>query len=119
MSDNEEVVEVKEAPKKPIFLKNVASEMITLISSDGFEFLVDKRCLMYSKTIKTLLSGMYKENEENKIVFDEIKSNILEKVIQYCYYKQRFDFDPENRKDFKIEPEISIQLMIASQYLEL
>lgn len=118
MSDIEEIPDEEEV-KKPIFLKNEPKEMITLVSSDGFEYLVDKRCLKYSKTIKTLLSGMYKENEEKRIHFDEIKSNILEKVIQYCYFKQRFDFDPANRKEFKIEPEISIQLMLAAQYLEL
>src|SRR5690348_14557120 len=98
MSDIEEIVddEVKEKKEEVEFLTFNPSQMIKIVSSDGFEFFIDKRCAKYSKTISNMLSGDYKEKQENTIQFDNLDSKILEKVFQYFYFKQRYDNDSVN-----------------------
>eukprot|EP00761_Pharyngomonas_kirbyi_P014586 gb/GECH01014616.1/.p1 GENE.gb/GECH01014616.1/~~gb/GECH01014616.1/.p1 ORF type:complete len:119 (+),score=43.90 gb/GECH01014616.1/:1-357(+) len=97
-----------------------ASQMISIFSKDGYEFVVDKRVAMVSNTIKAMLTGIgeFKEQQEGKIYFDEMETNILEKVIQYFHYKCKYDEDPQNRPDFKIDPEIALELMMAAHYLD-
>jgi len=53
--------------------------MIKLISGEGHEFFVDRRCAMVSGTIKAMLSGQFAESR-GEIRFPEIPGVILEKV---------------------------------------
>ncbi|KAJ1566015.1 hypothetical protein HK096_004538 [Nowakowskiella sp. JEL0078] len=48
---------------------------VKLISSDGFEFIIDRKCAMASATIKILLSspGQFAESVQNEITFRDIK----------------------------------------------
>ena len=55
-------------------------------SAEGHEFLVDRKCACVSKTIEAMLAGNFAESK-GEIRFPEITTNILEKVIQYLYYK--------------------------------
>jgi hypothetical protein len=41
---------------------------------------------------------------------------ILDKVVRYMYYK--FKFSPES-PEFKIEPEIALELLVAANYLDM
>jgi len=47
--------------------EDVVFDTVKLISSDGFEFIIDRKCAMISGTIKNMLSspGIYLKN--NKI----------------------------------------------------
>jgi hypothetical protein len=57
------------------------NQIITIVSNDGREFLIDKRCAILSKTIKNLIDGKYKEEKENKIVISEFDGTLIEKVF--------------------------------------
>ena len=57
------------------------STMIKLISGEGHEFLVDRRCAMVSGTIKAMLSGQFAESR-GEVRFPEIPGVVLERVIQ-------------------------------------
>jgi c-di-GMP-binding flagellar brake protein YcgR len=108
-----------EEKKKVEFLSFDKSQMWTLVSNDEREFVVDIRCMLYSGVIKSMVNGPFMESTDKRIEFDQISGATLEKVIQYCYYKQRFDFDPQNRKEFPIDGDAAFLLMLAAQYLEL
>jgi len=56
---------------------------IKLISSDGHEFIVDRKCALVSGTIRSMMEGSFSEAEQGQINFREIATPILEKVIQY------------------------------------
>jgi len=56
------------------------------LSAEGHEFIVDRKCACVSKTIEAMLAGGFTESK-GEIKFPEISTNILEKVIQYLYYK--------------------------------
>lgn len=65
-----------------------------------------------------MLEGNFRESEDNVIRFPEIHGPILEKVIQYLYYKERNMNSKGKIPVFDIEPEIALELLVASNYLE-
>lgn len=96
-------------------------ETVKLISAEGFEFLIDYRAACVSATIKNMLSsqGKFTETELGEIRFPQISTAVLEKACQYFYYKLRWANAPS--KDiplFKVEPEMALELLMASNYLD-
>ena len=59
---------------------NEPSQYVTLVSSEGFEFVIERRCANVSGTIRAMLSGSYSEAKDNHITFPEISTAVLEKV---------------------------------------
>ena len=96
---------------------NIHPSMIKLKSAEGHEFFVDRRCAMVSGTIKAMLSGQFAESR-GEISFPEIPSIILEKLIQYLYYKVRYTNATFRIPEFHVEPEIALELLVASGYLD-
>lgn len=93
------------------------NSLIKLKSAEGHEFFVDRKCAMVSGTIKAMLSGQFAESR-GEISFPEIPGIILEKLIQYLYYKVRYTNSSQRIPEFEIEPEIAIELLIAAGYLD-
>lgn len=93
------------------------SNIIKLKSAEGHEFFVDRRCAMVSGTIKAMLSGQFAESR-GEISFPEIPAIVLEKLIQYLYYKVRYTNSSQRIPEFVIEPEIALELLLASGYLD-
>lgn len=48
------------------------------------------------------------ESKEGEIQFPEIKSSVLEKVIQYMYFKVKYSRGTQPAPEFEIEPEVAI-----------
>mmetsp|Transcript_19634 Transcript_19634/g.25427 ORF Transcript_19634/g.25427 Transcript_19634/m.25427 type:complete len:103 (+) Transcript_19634:43-351(+) len=93
------------------------SPYVTLVSAEDHEFIVDRTCASVSNTIKTMLSSQFRESE-GRIVLADISTPILEKVIQYFYYKQRYTNSQLKIPEFEIEPEIALELLLAANYLD-
>jgi hypothetical protein len=53
-----------------------------------------------------------------EISFPEIPAAVLEKLIQYLYYKVRYTNSSQRIPEFVIEPEMAVDLLIASGYLD-
>lgn len=96
---------------------NIHPSMIKLKSAEGHEFFVDRRCAMVSGTIKSMLAGQFAESR-GEISFPEIPSIIMEKLIQYLHYKVRYTNATYRIPEFQIDPEIALELLIASGYLD-
>ena len=73
-----------------------------------------------SKIIKSMMtsSGGFSERSSNKITFPEISGKILEKVCQYFYYKLQYTDSREAIPEFKVPPELALELLMASNYLD-
>jgi hypothetical protein len=56
--------------------------------------------------LQAMLQGGFMESKDGEIQFPEIKSAVLEKVIQYMYYKVRYGRGNQSPPDFQIEPEV-------------
>lgn len=98
-------------------MDNSTIKMVKLISAEGHEFFIDRRCAIVSGTIKQMLSGQFAESR-GEVKFPEIPAVILEKVIQYLYYKVRYTNSVMRVPEFEIEPELSLELLMAANYLD-
>mmetsp|Transcript_70 Transcript_70/g.107 ORF Transcript_70/g.107 Transcript_70/m.107 type:complete len:119 (+) Transcript_70:186-542(+) len=97
------------------------NKYVKLISAEGFEFYVERSVAMAgSGTIKTMLDqgSFFRESSENLIRFPDIAGCILEKVVRYLLYKHQHGQSTTRIPEFSIEPEMALELMIASKYLD-
>ena len=92
-------------------------DFVTLVSAEGFEFVIERRCANVSGTIRAMLTGSYAESKDNHVTFPEITTRVLEKVIEYFHYKVRYSHSSE-MPEFKVEPEIALELLMASNFLD-
>ena len=54
-----------------------------------------------------------------EINFPDISGVVLEKVCQYFHYKLKFTNSQQPQiPDFQIEPEVALELLMASNYLD-
>ncbi|KAK3120768.1 hypothetical protein QOZ80_9AG0693390 [Eleusine coracana subsp. coracana] len=92
---------------------------VKLISAEGFEFVVDKKAAMVSNTLRNMLTspGGFSETRHGEVRFPEITTHILEKICQYFYWSLHYSSGKETT-EFPIEPEITLELMMAANYLD-
>lgn len=94
---------------------------VKLVSAEGFEFIIDYKAACVSNTIRNMLSsqGSFTETELGEVKFPEISTPILEKVCQYFYYKLRYqNSTTKNIPEFKVQPEIALELLMAANFLD-
>ncbi|XP_078153814.1 BTB/POZ domain-containing protein [Carex rostrata] len=93
-------------------------ETVKLISADGFEFVIDKRAAMVSNTLRNMLTspGSFAETQHGEVRFPEINGAVLEKICQYFYWSLQYSSGKET--EFHIEPEITLELMMAANFLD-
>jgi transcription elongation factor B subunit 1 len=67
-----------------------------------------------------MLSGTWAENSGPipTIQFESINSCILEKIIQYFYYKSKYDGTNPPLPPFKLDNENIVQLLLAANFLD-
>ena len=107
-------------------MRNELGEMITLVSNDGFEFILEKFWVMASKTLKSMFFGsndQFVESLESRVTFEKISGKILEKVCLYFHYKHRYEkeasmMETSSIPDFIIEPELAFDLLMAAHFLD-
>ncbi|KAG6607274.1 Elongin-C, partial [Cucurbita argyrosperma subsp. argyrosperma] len=92
-------------------------DTVKLISAEGFEFVIHKDAAMVSQTIRNMLTspGNFAESQHREVTFPEISTPILEKICQYFYWHLQFASGKET--EFPIEPELTLELMMAANYL--
>ena len=61
---------------------------------------------------------LYTVESRGEVRFPEIPGVIMEKVIQYMHYKVRYANSTQRIPNFVIEPEISMELLMAASYLD-
>ncbi|KAL7624140.1 elongin C [Parahypoxylon ruwenzoriense] len=93
---------------------------VTLVSSDGFEFVVLREATLVSSVIKGMLDpqSQFSEARTGICVFEEINGMVLEKVVdyfQYWYKYREYDEVP----DLDIPIELCLELLMAADYLGL
>uniref|UniRef100_A0A183T7Q5 Elongin-C n=2 Tax=Schistocephalus solidus TaxID=70667 RepID=A0A183T7Q5_SCHSO len=93
---------------------------VKLVSSDEHEFYIKREFALTSGTIKAMLSGpgQFQENETNVVYFRQIPSHVLQKVCSYFAYKVRYSNSCSEIPEFPIAPEISLELLMAANFLD-
>ncbi|XP_050369616.1 uncharacterized protein LOC126787757 [Argentina anserina] len=92
-------------------------DTVKLISAEGFEFVVHRDAAMVSQTIRNMLTspGGFAETELGVVKFPDISTTILEKICKYFYWNLQFASGKQT--EFHIEPELTLELMMAANYL--
>ncbi|GBG31385.1 Elongin-C [Hondaea fermentalgiana] len=89
---------------------------VKLISAEGHEFFLDKEVAMIATTISAMLTGNFSESK-GEIRFPEISTKVLEKVVQYLHYKQKYTNSSQPIPEFDIDPEMVADLLMAANFL--
>lgn len=63
-------------------------------------------------------AGQFTEAQQGEVKFPEINARVLEKTVQYFYYKLRHTNHGGPLPEFKIEPETALELLMAANYLD-
>ncbi|KAL8346474.1 hypothetical protein RB601_003832 [Gaeumannomyces tritici] len=94
------------------------SKYITLVSSDGFEFVVLREAAMASPTIKTMVNpqSKYLEAESGRCTLEELSGVVLGKVVDYFHYWYRFK-NAQDVPDMEIPTELCLEILMAADYL--
>ncbi|CAK9235698.1 unnamed protein product [Sphagnum jensenii] len=92
-------------------------DTVRLISAEGYEFVIEREAALVSNTLKNMLTstGAFTETQLGEVRFPEISAPILEKVCQYFYWSLQFASGKET--EFHIDPEMTLELMMAANYL--
>lgn len=61
---------------------------------------------------------MFAERQQGEIKFPELSAKVLEKTVQYFYYKLRYTNHTGPLPEFKIEPEFALELLMAANFLD-
>ena len=93
---------------------------VKLIASDGSAIILDRRAAMLSGTIRSMLSGPgnFTERQQGEIKFPELSARVLEKTVQYFYYKLRYTNHVGPLPEFNIEPDLALELLMAANFLD-
>lgn len=94
------------------------TDSIVLVSADNVEFQISKETAFVSSTLRAMLVSPFLESN-GKIAFPEIESKVLEKVIEYLEYNLQYRDAEENAEipEFEIPTEMSLELLLAADYL--
>jgi elongin-C len=105
-----------------IEVEDPRKNLVKLVSKDGHEFLCDKSAVMASGTIRAMLMGpgVWKEetNAVPTLVLESINTPILEKVIQYFYWKRNYDHTALPLPEFPIDVNTIVPLLTAASFLD-
>eukprot|EP01084_Bolivina_argentea_P320137 555429_1 len=102
---------------------NKQSKYVKLISSDGLEFILEKECACASGFINRLIHSSTKWEETQGPITTiplDYKSDILEIIVKYFYFKNKYDKSNEDPPDFgkNIPPSKVVDLLMAAHYLD-
>ncbi|KAL4882610.1 BTB/POZ protein [Aspergillus karnatakaensis] len=94
-------------------------EYITLVSGDGFEFIIPRSTACVSGTIRRMLDPASKFSEalSGRCVFENLTGIVLEKVCEYLCYNEK-NKNQTNVPDMDIPPELCLELLMAADYLD-
>ncbi|KAI0016614.1 Skp1 family protein [Xylariomycetidae sp. FL0641] len=94
------------------------SKYVTLVSSDGFEFVVLREATHVSPTVKSMLDPkrQFKEARTGRCEFAEISGQVLEKVVEYFQYWYKYR-NSEDVPEMDIPVELCLELLMAGDFL--
>ncbi|KAI9373006.1 BTB/POZ protein [Aspergillus egyptiacus] len=94
-------------------------EYVTLVSGDGFEFIIPRSTACVSGTIRRMLdpSSKFSEALSGRCVFENLSGVVLEKVCEYFCYNEK-NKNQTNVPDMDIPPELCLELLMAADYLD-
>ncbi|KAK7921601.1 BTB/POZ protein [Apiospora marii] len=97
------------------------SKYVTLVSNDGFEFVVLREAVLISPMIKSMVDTKNSFREarlSGRCKFEEISGQVMEKVVEYFHYWYK-NREKEDVPDMDIPAELCLELLVAADFLGL
>jgi transcription elongation factor B subunit 1 len=95
---------------------------VRLVSGDGFTFIVDEEAARVSATLRGMLDseGDFQETKSRTIHLRDVSSRALERCCSYMYHKLQYSQTPSRSiPQFDVAPELALELLMASNYLDM
>lgn len=100
---------------------SMAHKRVKLVSSDGFEFVIDYKAACISKTLNNMLGadGCFTESTLGEIQLQSLSGRVLEEVCRYFYFSLQ-NQDPNSKPvpQFHVDPAIALDLLMAANFLD-
>ncbi|KAL8947859.1 MAG: hypothetical protein Q9222_005897, partial [Ikaeria aurantiellina] len=95
------------------------SEYVTLISNDGFEFVVLREAANVAGTIRKMLDpkSNFAEARSGRCSFAQFNGIVMEKFCEYLYYNLKFK-DSKDVPDMDIPPNLCLELLVAADFFD-
>ncbi|KAI9834169.1 MAG: hypothetical protein M1826_005280 [Phylliscum demangeonii] len=95
-------------------------EYITLVSNDGYEFVVRRAAAEASGYLRRMMDprNNFSESISHRAVLGEINGSTLEIVCSYLYFHEKWR-EQESVADMPIPAEWCLELLMASEYLDV
>lgn len=101
---------------------NPLSKLVKLVSKENHEFIVPQSVAMVSGTIRAVLTSRAQWREKAGVMptiqLETISAPVLEKVIEYLFYKVKYNNTPPPIPVFPIDLDSVVPLLLAANYLE-
>jgi transcription elongation factor B subunit 1 len=92
---------------------------LTLMSNDGYQFVLERRTAMISQKIRNMLYGAGNfEEVQTKTIRLPIRASILERIIEYWHYRSQYSDHIDQLPRFEINPVIALELLQMADYLQ-
>lgn len=119
-------------PKKATKLTEEESQeqgdIVYLIGSDNVKHQISKENAILSSTLKSILSGNFADNKD-EIELSTMSGPVIEKIIEYMNFKGKilregngtdeYDQTVEKFENFNIPTELSLDVLLAADYLNI
>eukprot|EP00401_Gymnodinium_catenatum_P011418 CAMPEP_0117525714 /NCGR_PEP_ID=MMETSP0784-20121206/35914_1 /TAXON_ID=39447 /ORGANISM="" /LENGTH=119 /DNA_ID=CAMNT_0005321923 /DNA_START=76 /DNA_END=435 /DNA_ORIENTATION=+ len=97
---------------------------LRIVSADNHVFYLDRRIAYECDTFKKMVEQGFKEGQEDEIPLPTVTGKLLEKVIEYLYYKYKYTDAKVTIPEFEIDDgtggnEFVLDLLLVSNYLML
>ena len=95
-------------------------DYITLLSNDGYKFIVDKKTAMISQTLRNMLygGGNFEEAKTKTLRLNNVRAPILERIIEYWHYRTQYSDHVDQLPKFEVDPSMAIELLNCAEYLQ-
>mmetsp|Transcript_112984 Transcript_112984/g.324723 ORF Transcript_112984/g.324723 Transcript_112984/m.324723 type:complete len:114 (+) Transcript_112984:70-411(+) len=105
---------------QPHFDPTESFSVLRLVSADGHEFYLDRRIAYECDTFRKMVEqGGFKEGQMNEIKLNNITGRLLEKVIEYLYYRYKYTDAKVPIPEFPIDDDMVLDLLVVANYLNL
>ncbi|CUA73302.1 hypothetical protein RSOLAG22IIIB_05250 [Rhizoctonia solani] len=96
---------------------------VRITSEDGFSFLLDKRAVECSVTLRDMVDDSLGFSEaQSKTISLSYRAAVVEKVVEYLNFRYLYKdtSKPQDIPDFskRIPPEIVLEVLSAADYLD-
>mmetsp|Transcript_59286 Transcript_59286/g.163977 ORF Transcript_59286/g.163977 Transcript_59286/m.163977 type:complete len:114 (-) Transcript_59286:205-546(-) len=93
---------------------------IKLVSADGHHFFLDRRIAYECDTFRKMVEqDTSREGQTKEIHLPKITGKLLEKVIEYLYYKYKYTDSKVAIPEFPIDDDVVLDLLLVANDLNL